>query len=172
MIAQQQIIEETPFFAAKLPLPPGVNEAYKIISIKTKEGKKAHTLAATKALKIFKEEAAWRLIEQRSKQNWDIINDIIAKKRKRVHVSLKATMTFYVKSLWRSDLDGFVKAAQDAAFKSMGVNDNLVTKLDIEKTLTSGEEYCEIEVCIRDVEEYRAQCENEEKRRMRQRVAS
>ncbi len=150
MLAQSILVEAMPFYAAKLPLCPSVNTSYDIVTIKTKKGKIASTLKATEALETFKEEAAWKLKVQRKLQDWDIIQDIITKKHKRKHVPLRVEIKVHVKSLWRRDLDGFIKATQDAVFHDMGVNDNLITKMDVEKMIADDEEYCTIKVYVRE----------------------
>src|SRR6266567_27628 len=54
--------ELSPFFRGKMPLPPSVDNAYKIITIRTKNGP-ITTLGATPALDQFKIGAAWMLTQ-------------------------------------------------------------------------------------------------------------
>jgi Endodeoxyribonuclease RusA. len=171
----QDVVESIvnpPFFVAELPISPGTNSSYETVNYITGDDRLIRRPGATKALKQFKKDAVLLLISQRSRQNWTIINDIVNKKRKKIHVFLKAMMIFHVKSVLMKDLDGLVKATQDAACKFMKINDNLIVDLHVIKTLTSDEEYCEMTVMLNDVEEYRRQCENEGKRKRRQKVAS
>ncbi len=51
--------ELSPFFRGKMPLPPSVDNAYKIITIRTKNGP-ITTLGATPALEQFKIGTEWK----------------------------------------------------------------------------------------------------------------
>src|SRR6266702_2912656 len=62
-----------PFFSGKMPLPPSVDNAYKIITIRTKNGP-VTTLGATPALEQFKIGAAWMLTQAHA--DWSVIDAI------------------------------------------------------------------------------------------------
>lgn len=158
-IAQPQI---KPFFTATLPLPPSVNDSYKIVYVYAKSTKpvykggrlayptnttsrKVARLGETEKLTTFKQEAALTL-GSRSTLDSNILNSIQSSKR---NVSLSVHLIFYFPTMWKRDVDGGIKAAVDATFKYLGLNDNLVVCLSAEKRVDAGEPRVEVEVsCI------------------------
>lgn len=142
-----------PFFKAWIPLSPTVNGSYQRVTYE-KDDKTINGLGATKELRQFKKNATKALAEQRNQHNWIIIDDIIEKKRKRKHVPLVAEITFYLEYLWKSDVDGRLKASLDAACKSIGINDNLVVRIILEKELDEQNPRCEISISLRYPETY------------------
>lgn len=157
-----------PFFVARLPLGPTTNQSYKTVNFKTKKGNVVRRPGATPALLQFKKDSAKLLAAQRSKQDWEVINDIKARWLKGEHTHLTATLMCHLEHMWVSDNDGRLKGAQDAAFNFMGLNDNMVVRTIIEKCLAEGEPFCEITVAIKDNFEYG---EKPKKRATRAKVA-
>lgn len=132
-----------PFFVATMPLPPSVNGSFDIRQMKTKQGKHAHALMATKALKEFKEEAHYQLMN--IKRNDDVIEAIKASKDK---IPLVWHLDFYFNTLWKRDASGAIKAAEDAAFDEMGINDNRVVRFSGEKFADRDNPRCEISISV------------------------
>ncbi len=137
--------ELSPFFRGKMPLPPSVDNAYKIITIRTKNGP-ITTLGATPALEQFKIGAAWMLTQAYA--DWSVI-DAIKSSKNRFKVPLAVSMHVYFSTEWKRDLDGVFKFAIDAAFNKMGLNDNLVVSIEAEKLVDASDPRVEIEVrCV------------------------
>lgn len=131
------------FFAGRCELPPGINQAYSIGYVPTKNGPKPR-IVDSEASKQFKKDAV--LLLSQGYHDWNIINAIKASKRK---VPLRMEMTFYFKSMWKRDVDGGEKAVQDAVFQRLGLNDVLVVDLHISKEVDVDEPRVEVEVyCI------------------------
>lgn len=138
-----------PFLVATLPLPPGVNASYKTVNFKVQNGDKKGTWVrrpgATPALEQFKEDAILSFYTDKHLWNWDAISRIKDSKKK---VPLAATIRFYFKTLWLHDVDGCIKAAMDAVFKYIGLNDNTVVRLKIEKLADRENPRCEISLSV------------------------
>jgi hypothetical protein len=132
-----------PFFVATMPLPPSVNASFDIRKMKTKQGEYAHALMATKALEDFTEEAYYKL--RNVKRNDDTINAIKASK---VKIPLAWHLDFYFNTLWKRDASGAIKAAEDAAFYEIGINDNRVVRFSGEKYVDRDNPRCEISIRV------------------------
>lgn len=115
----------SPFFVAELPLPPGMNASYKIAN--TRAG--SHTIIHSAEAHDFNRDAAL-LLSQAYACNQEII-DAIKKSKKKTPLLL--TIFFYFPTLWKRDIDGPIKIVQDAVFRHLQINDNLVTCLIVEK---------------------------------------
>ncbi len=138
--------ELSPFFRGKMPLPPSVDNAYKIITIRTKNGP-ITTLGATPALDQFKIGAAWMLTQAYA--DWSVIEAIKNNKIRSKKTPLAVHITVYFSTEWKRDLDGVFKFAIDAAFNKMGLNDNLVVSIEAEKLVDASDPRVEIEVrCV------------------------
>ncbi len=134
-----------PFFVATLPLPPGINQSYKIIKVRTKASRYAHTLSSSDSLAQFKHDAHNALLFKRSSFQWDVIQDIGASNTK---IPLSVELDFYFVTLWTRDIDGGIKAALDVSFDFMGLNDNLIVDLRVGKYVDRQNPRCEIKVKI------------------------
>lgn len=55
--------------------------------------------------------------------------------------SYALSITFYFKELFRRDIDGGVKILQDVICESLGINDNRVVELHVEKVKTTTRPY-------------------------------
>lgn len=132
-----------PFFKATMPLPPSVNASFDVRKMKTKQGKYAHALMATKALADFKEEAYYKL--KNVQRNEAVIEAIKASKAK---IPLVWHLDFYFDTLWRRDASGAIKAAEDAAFKEIGINDNRVVQFSGAKYADRDNTRCEISIRV------------------------
>ncbi len=130
----------TELFRGTVPLPPSINGSYKIVRC----GYGAMRLAGTPALSQFKQDARLMLAQSRRPPA-----DELARIR-RQKLALSVELTFYIKSLWQRDVDGGIKAALDAAFGYLGLNDNLVTELYCSKLKSNGAPCCEIVIRISD----------------------
>jgi hypothetical protein len=132
-----------PFFVATMPLPPSVNKSFNIRSMVTKQGKHAHAIMGTEALINFKEEAHYQLMN--IKRNDAVIEAIKASK---VKIPLAWHLIFYFDTLWRRDASGAIKAAEDAAFDEIGINDNRVVRFSGEKYADRDNPRCEIAISV------------------------
>lgn len=146
-----------PFLVATLPLPPGVNASYKTVNFKVQNGDKkgnwVRRPGATPELKQFKEDALNILTYSKdTKGNWPIASAICASKKK---IPLTVAIDFYFKTPWLRDVDGCIKAAMDAAFKYLELNDNAVVDLHVRKFVDKENPRCEISlsVCLERIHE-------------------
>lgn len=138
------IQKSAPFFSGRMALPPSVNHSYKPI---VRRGVPA--TVGDPDLHAFKEHAAWEL--KLSSVDWHVVNAIKASdkasgKAKR-HVPLVVRVKFYFETMWRRDLDGGVKAAVDAVFSYLGLNDNLIVHMCLSKEENRVDPHVEVEVC-------------------------
>src|SRR5579859_938574 len=119
------------FFAGRMDLPPGVNASYR-------PGSK--TLLDTPEEAEFKRDAA--LLLSQGYHDYALINAIRASRRK---VPLKVNLHFYFKTMWKRDIDGGIKAALDAVFGRLELNDNLIVDLHVTKHVDDQKPRTEIE---------------------------
>ncbi len=134
---QSKVQPLQPFFKGTMPVPPGVNRSYK-------PGNRRHPIVSTKELAQFKKDAALMLADyEKTFHDWSLINAI---RDSRLKVPLRMNITFYFKSLWKSDIDGGIKAVIDAVFHRLDLNDVLNVKLCIEKYADPDRPRVEVEV--------------------------
>ena len=138
-----------PFVVAMLPLPPGVNASYKTVNFKVQNGDKkgnwVRRPGATPELEQFKENAILSLYMDKHLWNWDAISKVKESKKK---IPLIVDIDFYFKTLWLRDIDGCIKAAMDAVFKYIGLNDNTVVDLHARKFVDKENPRCEISLYV------------------------
>jgi Holliday junction resolvase RusA-like endonuclease len=138
----------TPLFRGTLAiLPPGINSSYGVGEDEDGKG----CFISTADLKQFKRDACICLIEQDQKGlfNWEAIFEIINynKRRKKDKILLTLKLDFYYKTLLKQDEDGGIKAVQDAVCGFIGLNDNLVKRLEVEKYADANPR-CEIQLLV------------------------
>lgn len=131
-----------PFFKGSMPLPPSINASYKP---RAKRDEDESAIAGTAELQQFKKDAA--LLLSQAEHDWDIINKLRESNKKRCQTPLAATIRFYFTTEWKSDVDGPIKAALDACFARLELDDRLVVKLEVQKLVDPVDPRCEIEVC-------------------------
>lgn len=136
-----QLHEVKPFFTGSMPIPPSVNQAYKIIRMYDKEHNIGMRVGPSEALEQFKKDAA--LLLSQAEVDWSLVNAIRASKRK---VPLAVRLFVYFASEWKRDLDGIFKFAIDAAFEKLQLNDNLVVRVDAEKLVDALQPRVDIEL--------------------------
>jgi crossover junction endodeoxyribonuclease RusA len=108
-----------PQLALTLPVPPSVNHLYATVNgrrVLSRAGRDFKVLVAD-------EVEAWQDREQ--------IANAAIEAFGRHYLSL--TLTFYFSTTLRRDLDGGLKIAQDALCEAIGVNDNLVAEIHLNK---------------------------------------
>ncbi len=127
-----------PFFSGRTPVPSGVNHQYQIITLPNGR----HRLADSKEYTQYKEDAANALTE--AYLDREVIKAIASS---REHVPLYVLVRFFYRTLWKQDLDGGIKAVVDAAFKCMGLNDNLNIRLLATKEIDRADPHVEIDIC-------------------------
>jgi|SRR5579883_871666 len=156
-----------PFFKAVLPVPPGINESYKIVSVPVKSKSQdqmpykrgtrvyhsyaeahsrprmVHRMAATEKLEAFKQECARRLVGQHELSFVDL-DVVTAIHNSRLHVPLCAHIQFFFANEWRRDVDGGVKSVLDVVFTHLGLNDNLIVDLHATKEVDTLYPRCEV----------------------------
>lgn len=130
-----------PFFRGRIIVPPGVNASYKIIEYVDEERRLRRRIGPTPELEQFKQDAGWLL--KQSRVDWDIVRAI---KSARAHTPLAADLRFFFSTRWRRDIDGGVKAALDAAFAHLGLDDRLVVDLHVSKQVDALDPRVELEV--------------------------
>jgi Holliday junction resolvase RusA-like endonuclease len=136
-----------PFFTGVMPLPPSINGSYK-----PRSGRKddESAIAGTPELSQFKQNAALMLSNQdTTTTDWTILNKLREANAKRCQSPLAVTLKFYFPTEWKRDLDGPIKAAIDAAFLRLGLDDRLVIDIQAKKLVDPVEPRTEIEVrCV------------------------
>lgn len=137
---------QPPFFRGSLPLPPSVNEAYKVVRITTADGRQIHRIGPSPALEQFKRDAGLLLpAGPRTLVNWEVLSALRGETRK---TPLAVRIRVYFASAWRRDLDGVIKHSIDATFEFLRLNDNQVVRLQAEKLVDAQEPRVEIEVAV------------------------
>jgi Holliday junction resolvase RusA-like endonuclease len=127
-----------PFLVARLELPPGINQSYKIVKNR-KTGH--HYLAHTPEGEQFLHDAALLLTQARC-------NDVLieAIRNSKEHVPLSVELKFFFMTWWRRDVDGGIKIALDAVFRYLRLDDRLVTDLPVKKLVDA--QYPRLEVSV------------------------
>lgn len=123
--------DQSAFFEARLPLPPGINHSYKIVTIRATG---CATLAASPALREFKRNAELSLLAEASCQP-EVLSHIRAMNDKGRKAPLRIELDFYLPTMWRRDVDGGEKHAIDAVCRHLGINDNQVVETAARKFL-------------------------------------
>jgi Holliday junction resolvase RusA-like endonuclease len=137
------------FFSGRLPLPPGINQSYKIVTIRPRGKKPFNRLGDTPAAAAFKKAAAMQLKDTTTTQvDWQVVETIREALGKGKHIPLEMKVTFYFKTMWKRDVDGGEKHAVDAVCKHLGLNDNLVTYLPVKKKADRNDQRVEVSLCI------------------------
>ena len=134
---------EEPFFSGILPLPPSINRSYKSF-YNAKTGKSA--FAGTATARNFKKSASNTL--KSAEVDWKTVEAIQAAKQKKKQIPLEMTLHFYFEHMWMRDIDSGLKAATDAAFKYLKLNDNLIIDLHIKKRMDKSNPRVEVSICI------------------------
>ncbi len=127
-----------PFLVARLELPPGINQSYKIV----KNQKLGYAmLAHSPEGKQFLHDAALLLSQARR-------NDVLieAIRNSKEHVPLSVELKFFFLTWWRRDVDGGIKIALDAVFNYLRLDDRLVTDLHARKLVDA--EFPRLEVSV------------------------
>lgn len=128
-----------PFFTGQMPVPPSVNQAYKIGYIH------GHPrIVPTPALEAFKLEAMTMLA--RTSQHFIDFEVLNAIRNSRIKTPLDVKLLIYFTSEWRRDIDGPEKYAQDAAFEFLNLDDRLVVHKDTSKLVDAVNPRVEIEI--------------------------
>ena len=139
-------VASIPVCSFTLPLPPGLNGSYGVGT--TQEG--SSRIIATKALKRFKEDAVillnnqFQLMSAFEREHISHMT-ILVKKQK---LPLAVDMQVYLRDVWAMDVDACVKAAQDALFKKLGINDNHAFDLHVRKRQDISNPRCEMSVSL------------------------
>lgn len=120
----QAIPAVQPLFQGRLPLPPSVNQAYKIGTI----GGHSRIIASSE-LEAFKLEASVSLFKT-ARIDWKAVERVRTARQK---TALRAEIQVYFPTQWKRDLDGPLKFVIDAVFDYLKLNDNRLTKLNAEK---------------------------------------
>lgn len=139
-------IQDIPICKLTLPLPPGLNGSYGIGT--TSEG--SSRIIATAALKRFKKDAVILLNNQfqlMSAFELEHINCMVIMVKKQ-HLPLAVDMHVYLKDAWLMDVDACIKAAQDALFKKLHIDDSHVFDLHVRKHQDISDPRCEMSVSL------------------------
>lgn len=135
-----------PFFSGRMPLPPSVDGAYKLVHVRRRDGREYDRLAGSAALNRFKAAAANELLGARCDRS--VVEAIHKSFLREKYVPLVVSVRFYFREMWVRDVDGGIKYVVDAAFECMGLNDVLVVKIrDVDKEVNRRDPHAEIDVC-------------------------
>lgn len=135
-----------PICSFMLPLPPGINGSYSVGT--TQEG--TSRIVATAALKKFKKDAVLLLNNQLQlipREEAALLGYMI-EKIKKYKLPLAVDMKVYLKDVWSMDEDACIKAAQDAVFKRLHINDNHAFDLHVRKRQDVSDPRCEIAIYL------------------------
>jgi len=135
-------------FSGVMPLPPGINQSYKVVCVPVGLRRMVHRIGPTPELEQFKRDAASMLNRSYLDQTSIELIQFVQSARKKV--PLAVTLIFYFQTLWKRDVDGGIKAAMDAAFDHIGLNDNLVVEVNTKKRVDAKNPRCEIVVMVAD----------------------
>lgn len=131
-----------------LPLPPGINQSYKVVKVKVRVDKPyphyeyRYRIGPTEELEQFKVDAQVALRTTPWYRYASFLQALQELGRKKV--ALRVEIVFYYPTLWLHDIDGGVKHVIDAVFDHHKVNDNMITRLTVEKTTDRANPRCEI----------------------------
>lgn len=138
-------IATAPIIQTTLPLPPGINASYKTVNFKTQDGRMVRRPGATPELEAFKTDAFLSMYTYKHLWNWDAIAEIKASKHK---TPLAVTINIYYRTRWKRDIDGPEKAAIDAVFSYVHLNDNLIVDKHTRKLVDRDNTRCEVSVYL------------------------
>lgn len=133
-------------FSGVMPLPPGINQSYKVVCVRTRRGI-VHRIGPTPELEQFKLDAA-KSLHKSYQDNYALLSNICNLQAMRKKTPLTVVLTFYFPTMWKRDVDGGIKAAMDAAFEKIGLNDNLVVEVVTKKRVDASNPRCEIVVML------------------------
>lgn len=124
-----KVLVTNPFFSGSMPVPPGINKSYRIVTVWTSNGQK-HRLASTVDLDLFKHDAAIMLSQ--AEHDYALINAIRESKRRTpLSVAIRVYFPKPVGRKKRRDTDGVVKHCIDAVFDRLELNDELVDHIQV-----------------------------------------
>ena len=129
----------SPLFSAHLPIPPGINHSYRIVSSGSGRMRLAHTPAAQQ----FVRDAQLALTQ--GYQDTSVLQAIRETKHK---TPLAVILRCYFKDMWKRDVDGVIKAALDEVFTYLALNDTLIVRLEATKYLDEQDPRIEVEVYL------------------------
>jgi Holliday junction resolvase RusA-like endonuclease len=132
-----------PFFSGRLPIPPGINQTYRIVYI----GRHPR-LADTPKAAAFKEDAALCLSQQRDLVRWDVVANIRTSAEIKIYIPVSVSIAYHFPTMWKRDVDGGDKAVIDAIFKHLQLNDNLVVDLHATKQANRQDPHVYVEISI------------------------
>ena len=127
----------SPLFTGRLPVPPGINQSYRFVSSRTGGLRMAHTSAAQQ----FTFDAQRALAQGRQDAH-----EVQALREAPSNTPLKGVMRWYLKELWRRDVDGIIKTALDEVFRHLELNNSLVVRSEATKQLDKKNPRIEVEV--------------------------
>lgn len=133
--------ESTPFFQARMPLAPSVNDAH-IIGHKYVNGRKVSFITIAPEIRDFKQECAYVLPGQ-SWLNYSLLDAI---KISRIKTPLSIQIILYTAHRWLGDADNRIKYTQDACFDFLELNDNLVDCLNVQRIHCPENPHAEVEI--------------------------
>lgn len=136
------------FFSGRLPLPPGINGSYKIVTIRPKGKKPFNRLGDTPEAAAFRRAAARQLGDGTAQTDWSVVEAIQTAKEKHKHIPLRMHITFFFQTMWKRDIDGGEKHVQDAICKHLKINDNLIVHLTVEKQVDRNDPRVEVQLSI------------------------
>jgi Holliday junction resolvase RusA-like endonuclease len=135
-----------PFFSGRMPLPPGINQSYRNVSVRRRNGRTYNRIAGTGVLNQFKENAEKELLAAHC--DVEVIKAIWAAYLRKEYTPLVVSIRFYFAEMWQRDVDGGIKHVIDAAFDTMGLNDRLIVWIhDVTKAVNPADPHAEIDVC-------------------------
>lgn len=138
--------QDIPICKLTLPLPPGLNGSYGIGT--TNEG--SSRIIATAALKRFKRDAVLLLNNQFQLMPRDelVRLNLMIKMIKQQMLTLAVDMHVYLVDAWGMDVDACIKAALDAIFNKLGINDKHAFDLHARKRQDKSNPRCEVAVYL------------------------
>lgn len=126
--------ESRVFFTATLPLPPSINASHTV--------NRRGVIVLSNALNAFQQEAAYTLPGS-SRTDASILSLL---QRSRIKFPLAIHFDFYFATRWANDTDNRIKYAQDACFRFLGLNDNLVDFVSARRCVDAEKPRCEVEI--------------------------
>ncbi|GER88635.1 hypothetical protein KDW_27970 [Dictyobacter vulcani] len=137
-------LPSSPFFHARLPLPPGITQSYQVAKVSTVKGIR-HQIGPSRALQRFQQDAFFTLLDiRKADQDWALINTI---RDTRCRVSLYVEIKFFFPSQGKRNMSGGIDTVLDVVFTWLELNNSLVKSVTSAKFVDAEDPRCEIAVC-------------------------
>ena len=131
-----------PFFQARMPLAPSVNDAH-TIGKKYVSGRMVSFITLAPEIRDFKQECALTL----PGQSWVDRSILTALRTTKIKTPLSIQIVLHSAHRWLGDTDNRIKYTQDACFDFLQLNDNLVDCVTVNRVYDPKDPHAVVEIC-------------------------